>query len=70
MTLEEFVKLVVAVRNAQKDCNFYVSREADERRVRLEKKLDTALLEIVGRYVSQMEPLPGFVELSEPSNGS
>lgn len=69
MTLGEFVRLAVELREAQKDCEAFASRSALELKARLEKRFDLELLVMVGRFVAEMEPLQGFVALSEPPNG-
>lgn len=69
-TLPEFLQDVAAMRAAQKDFFHNHSNQALEKSKRLEVKVDRLLLEMIGRYVAQMEPMPGFAALSEPRNGA
>jgi len=66
VTLPEFIQKVAAMRDAQKDFFHTHSGNALKRSKDLETQVDRLLLEMIGRYVAQMEPLPGFTELSEP----
>lgn len=68
-TLQDFVRLAARMREAQKHAEATQYRSAFEDARKLEQQFDRVLLEVMGRYVSGMDPLPGFVEMSDPSGG-
>lgn len=68
-TLPEFLQAVSLMRAAQKDFFHNHSNQALEKSKALETKVDRLLLEMIGRYVAKLEPLPGFTEMSYPEKG-
>lgn len=66
-SLQNFVTLAVRMREAQKHAEASQLRSAFEAARKLEQRFDRVLLEVMGRYVSGIDPLPGFVEMSDPS---
>lgn len=69
MTLEEFLRLGAAMRDAQKNYFALGGQVELSAAMKLERLFDRALLEIMGRMVTGMQPLPGFTELSDPTRG-
>ncbi|MBN2392072.1 MAG: hypothetical protein JXR84_15200 [Anaerolineae bacterium] len=66
-SLQNFITLAVRMREAQKHAEATQLRSALYAAQKLEQRFDRILLEVMGRYVSGMDPLPGFVEMSDPS---